>query len=223
MSELVWIVPAAIGALAALIFLRSSGRAARTRAEVLDEVRRSLRAGVLDELPGRVPQARGRIGELEITVDLHSDPARPAQSPMWRILAVGPVGLDRPLEVRIADWKGWIDPWLQLGESVLVPAGMGPGFSVHAEHSIHLDHPVILALRRQGPGLGAGAFHARPDLMRAEVRFGERPEDNRSLFSFLHAMGEISSTARRRAAEVSAAVRAAGATTRRTAEPRAAS
>jgi hypothetical protein len=222
MSEFVWIVPAAIGALAALIFLRSSGRAARTRAEVLDEVRRSLRSGVLDELPGRAPQARGRIGELEITVDLHSDPARPAQSPMWRILAVGPVGLDRPLEVRIADWKGWIDPWLQLGESVMVPAGMGPGFTVHAEHSIHLDHPVIMALRRQGPGLGPGAFHARPDLMRAEVRFGERSEDNRALFSFLHAMGEISAGANRRTL-TSPAARAARAASLRVVTPRAAS
>ena len=223
MSEFVWIVPAATGALAALIFLRGSGRAARTRAEVLEEVRRSLRGGVLDEHSGRIPQARGRIGELEITVDLHADSARPAQSLMWRVLAVGPVGIDRPIEVRIADWKGWIDPWLQLGESVRVPAGMGPEFTVHAEHSIHLDHPIVTALRRQGAGLGPGVFHARPDLMRAEVRFGNRIEDNRPLFSFLHAMGEISATAGRRYAAASTAVRAARATSRRIAAPRAAS
>lgn len=197
MSEMVWIVPTAVGALAALILLLSSGRAARTRTEVFDEVRRSLRNGVLKELPGRIPQARGRLGALEITVDLHSDPTRPAQSPMWRVLALGPVGVDRPIEVRIADWKGWIDPWLQLGESVWVPAESGPELTVHADQPIKLDHPVVALLRRLRSGLGPGAFHARPDLMRAELRFSERAEGNRALFACLHAMGEISALASR--------------------------
>src|SRR4029453_12763595 len=172
MSEMMWVVLAAIGTVTTLAFLRSSRQSTRVRELVLEEVRRSLRGGVIDTLPGRGPQARGRLGALEVPVALYSDPARPAQSPMWRMLAVGPVRLEHPIEVRVSGWKGWIDPWLQLGETVVVPAGKGPEFPVPAEHTIWLDHPVIVALRRQGAGLGPGAFHARPDLMRAEVRCG---------------------------------------------------
>ena len=111
---------------------------------------------------------------------------------MWRVLAVGPVPIDRPVEARVAGWQGWIDPWLQIGETLMVPSRVGPEFSLHAERMPSLEHPLVAALRRQGAGLGAGALHARPDLMRAEARFSARPEENRPLFAFLDAMGEIS-------------------------------
>jgi hypothetical protein len=117
---------------------------------------------------------------------------------MWRVLAVGPVALDRQIEARIAGWEGWIDPWLQLGETLMVPPGVGPEFSLHAERMPTFDHPVVAALRRQGERLGLGAFHARPDLMRAETRFSPRPEENRPLFAYLHAMAEISELPRTR-------------------------
>ena len=194
MSELLGILLAAAAVGVTFLFVRASTQPSRVRSAVLDEVRGMLRGGVIDQYPGRGPQARGRLGELEVTVDLWSDPARPAQSPFWRVLAVGPVRLERPIEVRVGDWKGWIDPWLQLGETVVVPKGVGPEFTVHAENTIWLDHPVIVALRRQGAGLTPGAFHARTDLMRAEIAFGSRVEDNRALFAYLHAMGSISET-----------------------------
>jgi hypothetical protein len=111
---------------------------------------------------------------------------------MWRVLAVGPVKLERPLEVRAGGWKGWIDPWMQLGETLMVPASVGPEFTVHSEHTTSLDHLVVIALRRQGPALGPGALHVRHDLMRAEIQFRRRTEDNRPLFAYLHAMREIS-------------------------------
>ncbi|MEK7331317.1 MAG: hypothetical protein AAB113_11005, partial [Candidatus Eisenbacteria bacterium] len=174
--------------------------AARTRAAVLEQVRRALRGGVVERPAGRGSQVRGRLGQLEITVDLQNDTGRPRQSPMWRVLAVGPVALDRPIEARIAGWEGWIDPWLQLGETLMVPPGVGPEFSLHAERMPIFDHPVVVALRRQGERLGAGALHARPDLMRAETRFSPRPEENRPLFAYLHAMAEISEVPRTRPA-----------------------
>jgi hypothetical protein len=201
MTPLLWTAIAAAAIVALWIFLRIAGRSARLRAGVLEDVRRALRGGVIDTLPGRGPQARGRLGELEITVDLYSDPARPKQSPMWRVLAVGPVRIERPMEVRVAGWQGWIDPWLQLGETVTVPAHAGPELTVHSEHGVGIDHPVVAAVRRQGGGLTAGALHARPDLMRAEVRCAPRIEANRPLFSFLHAMGEISELPAHRAGE----------------------
>lgn len=179
---------AAFIAAIAIIFF---GRTARTRATVLEEVRRSLKGGVIERAAGRGMQARGRLGELEITVDLQHDPSRPRQTPMWRVLAVGPVMMERPIEARIAGWEGWIDPWLQLGETLTMPRGAGPEIELHAERMPSMEHPMVAALRRQGDTLGPGALHARPDLMRAETRFRPRPEDNRSLFAYLHAMVEV--------------------------------
>lgn len=194
-----WWAPGGVLALVVLIAAaRVLGRSGRTRATVFEEVRRTLNGGVVERPAGRGVLARGRLGQLEMTVDLQNDPARPRQSPMWRILAVGPVALDRPIEARIAGWEGWIDPWLQLGETLSVPPGVGPGFSLHAERMPTFDDPVVAALRRQGERLGPGALHARPDLMRAETRFSARPEDNRPLFAYLHAMEEISEVPRTR-------------------------
>jgi hypothetical protein len=172
------------------------GRAARTRAAVLEEVRRGMRGGIIERSSGRGAQARGRMGELEITVELQSDPVRPRQSPMWRVLAIGPVALDRPFEARVAGWEGWIDPWLQLGETLRVPADSGPEFTLHAERLPDVDHPVVVALRRQGERLGAGALHARPDLMRAEIRFSPQHDENRPVFAYLQAMVDISEAPR---------------------------
>lgn len=183
---------AALVALA--VILRAIGRVSRTRSRVLDEVRRMLRGGVVEMLPGRGQQARGRLGELEVTVDLHQDATRSSQSPMWRVLAVGPVKFERPVEARIAGWQGWVDPWMQLGETLIVPGGVSPEFTVHSESTTTLDHPVVAALRRQGPSLGAGALHVRPDLMRGEAQFRLQAERNRPLFALLHAMREISET-----------------------------
>jgi len=189
---LLWILGGLIGIALLSAMVRAFSRSARTRAEVQEEIRRLLHGGVIDRPPGRGSQVRGRLGQLEITVEVHRDRARPRQSPMWRVLAVGPVPIDRPVEARVAGWQGWIDPWLQIGETLMVPSRVGPEFSLHAERMPSLEHPLVAALRRQGAGLGAGALHARPDLMRAEARFSARPEENRPLFAFLDAMGEIS-------------------------------
>lgn len=196
MPPLPWAIAAVLAAVVLLVALQRSGRVARTRMAVLDEVRRLLRGGVIERSPGRGPQARGRLGELEVTVDLYRDPSRPRQSPMWRVLAVGPVALERPIEARVNHWDGWIDPWLQIGETLVVPVAIGPEFTLHAEHLPSLEHPVAVALRRQGERLGSGALHARPDMMRAEARFGVHMDDNRPLFAFLHAMAEISEAPR---------------------------
>jgi len=194
-----WWALGGILAIAALgLATRGLGRSARTRATVLEEVRRSLRGGVIEKPAGRGRQVRGQLGQLEITVDLQSDAGRPRQSPMWRVLAVGPVAIEPPIEARVAGWEGWIDPWLQLGETLRVPPGVGPEFSLHAERMPTFDHPVLAALRRQGERLGPGALYARPDLMRAETRFGGGLEENRPLFAYLHTMAEISELPRRR-------------------------
>jgi hypothetical protein len=198
MPQLWWALGGVLALAALGLAFRGLGRSARTRAAVLDEVRRTLRGGVVERPPGRGAQVRGQLGQLEITVDLQNDPARPRQSPMWRVLAVGPVALDRPVEARVAGWEGWIDPWLQLGETLMVPAGTGPDFSLHAERMPTFEHPVVAALRRQGERLGPGALHARSDLMRAEARFGALPDENRPLFAYLHAMAEISELSRTR-------------------------
>lgn len=193
-----WWVLGGVSILVVLVATRVLGRSSRTRATVLEEVRRTLHGGVLERPSGRGALVRGRLGQLELTVDLQSDPTRPRQSPMWRVLAVGPVALDRPIEARIAGWEGWIDPWLQLGETLTVPPGVGPEFSMHAEQMPTFEDPVVAALRRQGEKLGPGALHARPDLMRAETRFAARPEENRPLFAYIHAMQEISEVPRTR-------------------------
>jgi hypothetical protein len=192
----------ALGILVVIVMVAGASRsgASRTRAAVFEEVRRTLRGGVIEKPARRGKQVRGQLGQLEITVDVQSDSARPRQSPMWRVLAVGPVAIERPVEARVFGWEGWIDPWLQLGETLMVPPGVGPEFSLHAERMPTMDHLLISALRRQGERLGPGALYARPDLMRAETRCGARPEENRSLFAYLHAMAEISETPRRRAA-----------------------
>lgn len=209
MLQLWWALGGILGILGLAFVTRGLGRSARTRAAVLEEVRRTLRGGVVEKPPGRSQQARGQLGQLEITVDLQSDPGRPRQSPMWRVLAVGPVPIERPIEARVAGWEGWIDPWLQLGETLMVPAGVGPDFSLHAERMPSFEHPMLAALRRQGERLGAGALYARPDLMHAETRFRAGPEENWPLFAYLHAMAEISELPRTRT------LQAAGRTTRR--------
>lgn len=192
MSQLLLAVAAAVVVIVAWRVFRGIGRTGRTRDLVLDEVRRSLRDGAVENVRGRGPQVRGRLGDLEVTVDLHSDPRRPAQSPMWRVMAVGPVAVDPPVEAHVAGWRGWIDPWMERGKVVLIPPGVGPAFSMHAETPVNLDHRVVVALRRQGSSLGPGGLHARHDFMRAEVRFDPRPKRNRALFGFLQAMAEIS-------------------------------
>ena len=40
--------------------------------------------------------ARGTLGPLAVAVDIQRDPKRPRQSPMWRVIAEGPVSLERP-------------------------------------------------------------------------------------------------------------------------------
>lgn len=192
MSPLLWSVAAvALGLL--LLFMMNGGRRSRhTRHVVLEEVKRRLRGGSIEHLPARGPRARGRLGELEVTVDLHHEPGRRNESPMWRVMAVGPVRVDEPMEARVADWGGWIDPWMQMEKVLSVPGGSGPAFTIHARQSLTLDHPVIVALRRQGPGLVAGCLHVQHDFMRAEIHYDPRPEDNRGLFAFLDAMSEIS-------------------------------
>jgi hypothetical protein len=189
--QLPWILGGAAFIAAIAITIQVFGRTARARATVLEEVRRSMKGGVIERAAGRGQQARGRFGELEVTVDLQRDPSRPRQSPMWRVLAVGPVAMERPIEAHVGGWGGWIDPWLQLGETLMMPRGIGPEITLHAERMPTLEHPMIAALRRQGDTLGPGALHARPDLMRAETRFRPRAEDNRALFAYLHAMVEI--------------------------------
>jgi len=96
------------------------------------------------------------------------------------------------LEARVGGWHGWIDPWLQLGETLSLSANHGSGFTLHSEHPVTADHPLALALQRQAASLGRGALHARQDLMRAEVQFRPRLEDNQPLYAYLHAMAEIS-------------------------------
>lgn len=199
MNLVAWILGAVAGVLACALVRRLT-RGARTRATVLEEVRHLLRGGLIERAAGRGPQARGRLGELEITVDLHVDPKRAHQSPMWRVLAVGPVRVEQPIEVRTTGWQGWIDPWMQLARPRSV-RGPGPELEAHAENDLPLDHPVLVALGRQGSQLAAGALYVRPDLMRAEVSFTPRVEGNRGLFAYLHAMAEISEATTGRAPE----------------------
>jgi len=186
-----------------LLFMMNGARRSRhTRQVVLEEVRRRLRGGTIENLPARGPRARGRLGELELTVDLHHDSSRRSESPMWRVMAVGPVRIDEPIEARVADWSGWIDPWMQMEKVLTVPAaGGGPTFTIHARQPMTLHHPVIAALRRQGPGLIAGCLHVQHDFMRAEIRYDRRPEANRGLFAFLDAMTEISARGPSRAVD----------------------
>ena len=191
--SLLWWSATAVAVFAFVVLaVRLLGRVSIARDSVLDEVRRTLRGGAVEQTPGRGPQARGRLGQLEITVDLHHDPRRPKQSPMWRVLAVGPVRLERPVEVRTIGWQGWIDPWMELSETRTFPLRGGPSLEVHSERPLTTEHPVLLALLRQSTALGTGALHARTDLMRAEARFHPRAEDNRGLFAWLQAMSDIS-------------------------------
>ena len=196
MPQLWWVLGGAIAIAILVLASRGFVRSARTRAAVLDDVRRVLKGAVVEKPPGRGAQVRGRLGALEVTVELRSDATRPRQSPMWRALAVGPVAMERPVEARVGGWEGWIDPWLQLGETLAVPPGGGPEFTLHAEGTPTLDHPLVVALRRQGERLGPGAFHARPDLMRIETGFRSTVAENRSLLAYLNAMAEISESAR---------------------------
>lgn len=192
MSLLLWSGATALVVVIAFVLFRMASRVARSRRLVLDEVCRKLRGGVIETQSGRGPQARGRLGELEVTVDLHRDSQRPDESPMWRVMAVGPVRLDTAVEAHVDGWRGWIDPWMQMGPALAVPGGVGQEFTVHAEQALTLDHPVVVALRRQGPALGPGALHVQHDFMRAEVRFFRDPAQNGALFGFLQAMSEIS-------------------------------
>jgi hypothetical protein len=186
--------------------IRILGRVPITRSVVLDEVRRTLRGGTVERTPGRGPQARGRLGQLEITVDLHHDPRRP-HSPMWRVLAVGPVRVERPVELRTQGWQGWIDPWMELAETRRFTVGDGVVVETYSERAVPFDHPALVALGHQTATLGPGVLHVRPDLMRAEVGFADRVRDNRPLFAWLQAMAEISESATTRAHR-DAAVRA---------------
>ncbi len=190
MLQYLWVL-AGIVVLAAVWFAsRRFGRVAGTRSAVFEEVRRTLSDGTL-EREGGATVVRGHLGALAVSVDLQKDPKRPRQSPMWRMTAKGPVALDRPIEARVGGWEGWIDPWLQLGETLTVLNGAGPGFTLHSERPPRADHPLVAALRRQGDRLGPGALHARHDMMRAETRFSARLEENRPLFAYLHVVGEI--------------------------------
>lgn len=191
MPQLGWIAGAVV-AVAVLVWLwRRLNRGAGTRAAVIEEVRRTLREGTLEKGEGRAPRVRGRLGPLEVTVDMQSDGRRPHQSPMWRVTAEGPVGLDYPIEARIAGWEGWIDPWMQLGESLSVSCVDGLPVTLHADRAPSADHPLVGALKRQGERLGPGAIHARHDLIRVETRCSPRLEENRPLFAYLHVVGEM--------------------------------
>jgi hypothetical protein len=198
MSPLFWSVIAVALVLAAWPFVRMLGRVSFTRSAVLDEVRRTLRGGTVERTPGRGPQARGRLGQLEITVDLHHDARRPHQLPTWRVLAVGPVRVDRPVELRTRGWPGWIDPWMELAETRRFPLAVGLALETHSERPIPIDHPALIALRNQCATLGPGALHVRPDLMRAEIGFAIHARENRPLFAWLQAMAEISEVANMR-------------------------
>lgn len=191
MSPLLWSVAAVALGLLLLFMMNGRRRSRHTRHVVLEEVRRRLHGGTIEHLPVRGPRARGRLGELEVTVDLHREPNR-RNAPMWRVMAVGPVRVDEPIEARVADWEGWIDPWMQMEKVLAVPASGGPPFTIHGRQPPTLHHPVIAALRRQGPALVAGCLHVQHDFMRAEIQYDPRPEANRGLFAFLDAMAEIS-------------------------------
>jgi hypothetical protein len=193
LSPLLWSVATATVVLVALFVLRIARRVPRARRIVLEEVRRKLRGGQVERLPSRGLQARGQLGELEVTVDLFHDPQRGDESPMWRVMAVGPVRVSTPVEAHIDGWRGWIDPWMQMARALSVAGGVGPTFTMHCEQPLTLDHPVAIALRRQGPTLGAGGLHVQHDFMRAEARFDPDPELNGGLFGILQAMAEISS------------------------------
>jgi len=195
MPPMLWSVIAIALAIAAWLIVRMLGRVAFARSAVLDEVRRTLRGGTVERTPGRGPQARGRLGQLEITVDLHHDPRRPHQSPTWRVLAVGPVRVERPIELRTEGWQGWIDPWMKLVETRRLPLREGLVIESHSERAVPSDHPALLALEHHAATLGPGALHVRPDLMRAEVGFVAHARDNRPLFAWLQAMAEISESA----------------------------
>jgi hypothetical protein len=125
MAQLGWIAGGMVAIAVLVLLMRRLGRSAGTRAAVIEEVRRTLREGTLERSSGGATQVRGRLGPLEVTVDLQSDARRPRQSPMWRVTAEGPVGLDHAIEARIAGWEGWIDPWMQLGESLSIPGAGG--------------------------------------------------------------------------------------------------
>ena len=190
MAQIWWILGGIVAVVAVGFALRRLARAAGTRSAVFEEVRRTLRDGTI-ERSGGATVVRGTLGPLAVLVDLQNDPKRPKQSPMWRLTAEGPVAFQRPIEVRVGGWEGWIDPWLQLGETLTVLNGAGPGFTLHSERPPRADHPLVAALRRQGERLGPGGLHARDDLMRAETRFSARLEENRPLFAYLHVVGEI--------------------------------
>lgn len=192
MQVLGWIVLGIAGLLVLVLASRRLGRAAGTRAAVIEEVRRTLRDGAVQRNGGGPTVVRGRLGSLEVTVDLQNDARRPRQSPMWRVTAEGPVGFDHPVEARVAGWEGWIDPWMQLAETLTVPGGEAPPLTLHAEHTPRADHPLVAALQRQGARLGPGAIHARHGLIRVETRCSPRLEENRPLFAYLHVVGEMS-------------------------------
>jgi len=190
MAQLGWIAGGIVAVAVLVLVMRRLGRMAGTRAAVIEEVRRTLREGTLERSGGNA-QVRGRLGPLEVTVDLQSDTRRPRQSPMWRVTAEGPVGLDHPIEARIAGWEGWIDPWMQLGESLSVAGEGGPPLTLHADRPPDASHPLVTALQRQGERLGPGAIHLRHDLIRVETRCSARLEENRPLFAYLHVVGEM--------------------------------
>jgi hypothetical protein len=191
MAQLGWIAGVIVAVVVLTLVGRRLGRAAATRAAVMEEVRRTLREGTLERAEGGTTRVRGRLGPLEVMVDLQRDARRPRQSPMWRVTAEGPVGLDQPIEARIAGWEGWIDPWMQLAETLSVAGVDGLPLTLHADRTPGAEHPLVAALKGQGERLGPGAIHVRHDLIRVETRCSPRLEENRPLFAYLHVVGEM--------------------------------
>ena len=147
--------------------------------------------GDMGEIDSQARPIRLRLSGL-VVVDLHHDPQRRHERASWRVMAVGPVRVADPIEAHVGSWRAWIDPWMEREQALSVAASGGPAFSVHARNDLTLDHPVVVALRRQGPALASGGLHVQRDFMRAEIPFDPHPENNRGLFAFLDAMGEIS-------------------------------
>jgi hypothetical protein len=198
MSPLFWYVAAAAGGALLCAVVGALLRAQSWKHQVLHAVAHRLRGGVVDHVRGHGFRARGQLGQLEVTVEMHRDSRRPTESPMWRVLAVGPVRIDQPVEVAAGGWTTDIDPWLERLAPIAVPSGEGPVLAVRAQQPVPFDHPVLEAMREQGAAITNGALYVRPDLMRAEVHV-ERHGEAGGLFAYLAAMSDVSE--RRRARE----------------------
>jgi len=200
MTQWFWYVAAAASGALLCVVIGSVLRALSWRRSVLNGVAHQLRGGKVDRVRGHGLRARGHLGQLEVTVEMHRDSRRPAQSPMWRVFAVGPVRVDHPVEVAAGGWISDIDPWLERLVPVAVPCAAGPMLAVRSEVPVPADHPVLEAVQRQAGSITTGALYARPDLMRAEVCV-ERNRDNHGLFAYLAAMGDVSDAPTRKGRE----------------------